>query len=82
MTPTLKSLTFPPCLKKIAFQSIMAAILPNKLEPGRIYDEQGLTRVLRISKAPVREAFLGLATKGFQVNALTEKERCCYEDGS
>ena len=84
-------MTVPPCLKETAFQSIMAAILPNKLEPGRIYNEQGFAKVLGISKTPVREALLDLATKGFmpllpqrgdQANALTEEERCCYEDGS
>lgn len=81
--PTLKNLRVPLSLKEMAFQSIKAAILSNKLEPGKIYNEQGLAKELGISKTPVREALLDLATKGFinplprrgvQVNVLTEKD--------
>jgi len=82
MSP-LKNLTVPPSLKEMAFQSLKAAILSNKLEPGEIYNEQTLAKELGISKTPVREALLDLVTKGFitllprrgvQVNVLTEKD--------
>ncbi len=53
----LKNLIVPPSLKEMAFQSIKAAIFSNKLEPGKIYNEQGLAKELGISKTPVREAF-------------------------
>jgi len=79
----LGNLSVPPSLREMAFQAIKEAILSNRLEPGRVYNEQVLARELGISKTPVREALLDLAAKGFvtflprrgvQVNVLTEKD--------
>ena len=81
--PSLTNLVAPPSLKEMAFQAIKEAILSNKLEPGKIYNEQALAKELGISKTPVREALLDLAARGFvtflprrgvQVNVLTEKD--------
>jgi DNA-binding GntR family transcriptional regulator len=81
--PTFKNLKVPPSLKEMAFQSIKAAILSQKLVPGQVYNEQGLAKELGISKTPVREALLDLSIKGFitllprkgvQLNILTEKD--------
>jgi len=86
---TLRNLAVPLSLKDMAFQSIKAVILSKKLVPGKIYNEQALAKELGISKTPVREALLDLASKGFvtfiprkgvQINALTEKDvRDLYE---
>jgi DNA-binding GntR family transcriptional regulator len=81
--PTFKQLGVPPSLKEMAFQAIKNAILSKKLVPGKVYNERGLAKELGISKTPVREALLDLASKGFitflprrgvQINALTEKD--------
>jgi DNA-binding GntR family transcriptional regulator len=82
MSP-LKNLKTPPSLKEMAFEAIKDAILSNKLEPGRIYNEQGLAKQLGISKTPVREALLDLSARGFvrflprkgvMINVLTEED--------
>ena len=79
----LKNLIVPPSLKEMAFESIKAAILSKKLEPGKVYNEQKLAKELGISKTPVREALLDLKAKGFitllprrgfQIKVLTEKD--------
>jgi DNA-binding GntR family transcriptional regulator len=81
--PTFNNLKVPPSLKEMAFESIKAAILSQKLVPGKVYNEQGLAKELGISKTPVREALLDLSIKGFitllprkgvQLNILTEKD--------
>ena len=81
--PTFKYLGVPLSLKEMAFQAIKNAILSKKLVPGKVYNERGLAKELGISKTPVREALLDLASKGFitflprrgvQINALTEKD--------
>ena len=54
-----------PSLKDQAFQSIREAILNGRLKPGILYKEQGIANELGISKTPVREALLDLASRGF-----------------
>jgi DNA-binding GntR family transcriptional regulator len=81
--PALDNIKVPPSLKEMAFQSIKAAILSQRLVPGNVYNEQGLAKELGISKTPVREALLDLSIKGFvtllprrgvRINVLTEKD--------
>ena len=77
--------TLPPLLslKYIALLAIKEAILYRKLEPGVIYTEASVSSELGISRSPVREALIYLASrgfiiyiprKGFQIKVLMEKE--------
>jgi len=78
----LKRIDLPPSLKEMAYRSIKNAILVNKLEAGKLYNERQLADELGISKTPVREALMDLAgqgfviphpRRGFQIRVLTEK---------
>jgi DNA-binding GntR family transcriptional regulator len=80
--PTFPSISVPPSLKEMAFEAIKDSVIANKLTPGAIYSEQAIARKLGISKTPVREALINLASKsfvtilprrGFTVNTLTEE---------
>jgi DNA-binding GntR family transcriptional regulator len=84
-----------PSLKEMSLSSIKEAILSKKLEPGIIYTEAMISSQLGISRTPVREALIHLASrgyltflprKGFQLKQLTEKDvrdlfefRCALE---
>jgi DNA-binding GntR family transcriptional regulator len=70
-------------LTEMALSTIKEAILSGKLEPERMYTEAILTNELGISRTPVREALIHLASqgliiyfarKGFKVKSLTEKD--------
>ncbi len=70
-------------LAKIAFKSLRHSILMNELTPGIIYNEKSLARDLGISRTPVREALLELASKrivkflpqkGVVVNTFSTKD--------
>jgi len=72
-----------PSLKEMALSTIKEAILSKKLEPETMYTEAALTGELGISRTPVREALIHLASrgmiiyyprKGFQILSLTEKD--------
>lgn len=79
----LKSV-LPVCsLKEVALATIKEAILTNKLEPGIMHAESALANELGISRTPVREALIHLAShglivyfprKGFQIRSLTERD--------
>ena len=84
-TSILKNIRLPLSLKEIAYQSIKEAILARKIKAGNVYNEGALAKELGISKTPVREALLSLASKGFltflprkgfQINVLGEKDIC------
>jgi GntR family transcriptional regulator, rspAB operon transcriptional repressor len=79
----LEKLVPAPSLTEMALASIKEAILSKKLEPERMYTEAVLTNELGISRTPVREALIHLASqglityfprKGFQVKSLTVKD--------
>ncbi len=70
-------------LAEMAFQVIRDSILEGHLEPGKIYNEIAIAKELGISRTPVREALLKLAThglitylprKGITVNDFTERD--------
>ena len=84
-----------PSLKEMALSAIKEAILSKKFQPGVIYTEASVSSKLGISRTPVREALIYLASKGyltflprkgFQLKQLTEKDvqdlfafRCALE---
>jgi DNA-binding GntR family transcriptional regulator len=79
--PTFPSINVPPSLKEMAFEAIKDSVIANKLTPEAVYSEQAIARELGISKTPVREALIDLASKGFvailprrgfKVNSLTK----------
>ena len=79
----LKTLPPLPSLKDMALSAIKEAILYKKLEPGVIYTEASVSSELGISRTPVREALIHLASrgfiiymprKGFQIRVLMEKD--------
>jgi len=79
----LRTLPLVPSLKDMALLSIREAILSKKLEPGVTYAEAALSSELGISRTPVREALIHLASrglilyiarKGFRIITLTEKD--------
>lgn len=79
----LEKLLPAPSLKEMALMTIKEAILSKKLEPEKMYTEAVLTNELGISRTPVREALIHLASqglivyhprKGFQIKLLTEKD--------
>jgi DNA-binding GntR family transcriptional regulator len=72
-----------PSLKEMALATIKEAIFSKKLEQEMLYTEAALTAELGISRTPVREALLHLASrglityfprKGFKIKLLTEKD--------
>ena len=48
-----------------AYERIRAAILTGKLAPGAIYSQADLTRLLGVSRTPLREATRRLQSEGF-----------------
>lgn len=72
-----------PSLKEMAFSIIKEAVLSKKLEPEKMYTEAALTNEMGISRTPVREALIHLASrgmivyyprKGFKIRCMTEKD--------
>ena len=79
----LEKLLSPPSLKEMALATIKEAMFSKKLEQEVMYTEAALTEELGISRTPVREALLHLASrgliiyfprKGFKIKLLTEKD--------
>lgn len=72
-----------PSLKEMALATIKEAMLAKKLERDVMYTEAALTEEMGISRTPVREALIHLASrglviyfprKGFKIKLLTEKD--------
>jgi len=55
----------PKSLNEITYRQLKTAIIEGKLAPGELYTELGLAKSLGISRTPVREALLRLATENF-----------------
>lgn len=81
--PVLQALTPPPSLRDQAYDSLKKAILNNVLKPGVTYNASTLAAQLGLSKTPVQEAILRLASldfikvlprRGVQVNVLTDDD--------
>lgn len=73
----------PLSLKEMAVRSIKNAIFEGKLEPETTYSDLHLANTLGISKTPVREALIELASielfvheprKGFRIRLLSQKD--------
>ncbi len=80
---SLQTISPVPSLKDIALTTIREAILTGQLAQGVMHAEGNLANNLAISRTPVREALIHLASqgliiyfprKGFQIKSLTEKE--------
>lgn len=79
----LERVTPAPSLKEMALSAIKEAILGGKLTPAVMYTEAALTAKLGISRTPVREALIHLASRGlityfprrgFKVVSLSRKD--------
>jgi DNA-binding GntR family transcriptional regulator len=79
----LEKLLPAPSLKEMALSIIKDAVLSTKLEPEKMYTEAALTAEMGISRTPVREALIHLASrgmivyyprKGFKIRSMTEKD--------
>lgn len=79
----LEKLLPAPSLKEMALSIIKEAVLSKKLEPEKMYTEAALTNELGISRTPVREALIHLASrglivyyprKGFKIKCMTEED--------
>jgi DNA-binding GntR family transcriptional regulator len=81
--PKLAALNQPESLAKMAYDALHKSILTGELKPGEVYTEKGLAEELGISRTPVREALLELAShelvvflprKGVMINRFTERD--------
>jgi DNA-binding GntR family transcriptional regulator len=79
----LEKLLPAPSLKEMALSIIKEAVLSKRLEPEKMYTEAALTNEMGISRTPVREALIHLASrglivyhprKGFKIKCMTEKD--------
>jgi DNA-binding GntR family transcriptional regulator len=79
----LKFAQQPLSLKEMAVNSIKYAIIEGQLKPDTIYSDQNLAATLGISKTPVREALIELASKellvhvprkGFKIRVLSKRD--------
>lgn len=64
---TLAAIKTPPSLREMAFDAIKEGIMGNTLKSGHIYSEHALAKQLGMSKTPVHEALLDLASRGFVI---------------
>lgn len=62
--PKLPQLDQPESLAKLAYNALRESILSAQMQPGVIYNEKVLANDLGISRTPVREALLELASQG------------------
>ena len=79
----LKAMTQPLPLAKLAYERLRNSIIHGQLLPGEVYNEMALAKDLGISRTPVKEAPLELATqvlmnslptKGMMIRSFTGKD--------
>ena len=61
--PKLETIKQPESLAKMAYDAIRQAILSGQWQPGELYNEKSIAADLGISRTPVREALLELASQ-------------------
>jgi DNA-binding GntR family transcriptional regulator len=61
--PKLATIKQPESLAKMAYQAIRHSILSGQWQPSELYNEKAIAADLGISRTPVREALLELASK-------------------
>jgi len=61
---SLKAISQPKSLAKIAYAKLRSAILNGELRAGELYNEIAIAKQMGISRTPVRESLLELTSKG------------------
>lgn len=64
-TPPISAIVQPLPLAKLAYERLKEAILSGHMKPGEVYNEMALAAEMGVSRTPVREALLELASQGF-----------------
>jgi len=64
-TPPISAIVQPLPLAKLAYERLREAILSGHMKPGEVYNEMALASEMGVSRTPVREALLELASQGF-----------------
>lgn len=81
--PKLETIKQPESLAKMAYDAIRQAILSGQWQPGELYNEKSIAADLGISRTPVREALLELASqdlilfmprRGLMLNRFNRKD--------
>ena len=81
--PKLSTIEPPESLAKLAYDSIRSSILSGELKIGELYNEKAIAADLGISRTPVREALLELASqdliiflprRGLMVNRFNRRD--------
>ncbi len=62
--PNLPQLEQPESLAKLAYNALRESILSGQMSAGAVYNEKVLAKGLGISRTPVREALIELASQG------------------
>lgn len=79
----MKAIEQPLSLTRLAYQRLRDSILAGQLKPGEVYNEMALAQEMGVSRTPVREALLELASqglvtflprKGVQVNYFDDRD--------
>jgi DNA-binding GntR family transcriptional regulator len=65
LKPAISSLAKPVYLNEHALQAVKEAIITHQLKPNELYSESSLAQKLGVSRTPVREALISLASQGF-----------------
>lgn len=72
LTPAISSLAKPIYLKEHALYAVKEAIITHQLKPNELCSESSLAQKLGVSRTPVREALISLASQGFVIEAFGE----------
>ena len=65
LKPAISSLAKPVYLNEHALHAVKEAIITHQLKPNELYSESSLAQKLGVSRTPVREALISLASQGF-----------------